>query len=76
VAEIREIVATVRAVRPVDIETHDRALDLVEQHRFSLYDGLILAAALQAGCTTLYTEDLQHGRIIGRLTIRNPFAGE
>ena len=41
---------------------------------FSIYDSLIVAAALRAGCTTLYTEDLQHRQTIERLTIRNPFA--
>ncbi len=35
---------------------------------------LIVAAALLAGCTTLYPEDLRHGQVIERqLTIRNPF---
>ena len=76
--EIREILATVRAVcpvRPLDIETHELALDLAERHRFSVYDSLILAAALRAGCATLYTEDLQDGQTIETLTIRNPFVG-
>ena len=79
IAEIREILATVRAVctvRPIEITTHDLGLDLAERYRFSLYDSLILAAALQAGCTTLYTEDLRHGQTIERLTIRNPFTHE
>lgn len=73
---IRDILGTIRAVcevRPVDLEAHERALDLVERYRFSVYDGLIVAAALRAGCTTLHTEDLQHGQRIGSLTIANPF---
>ncbi len=77
VAEIREVLATIRAVcrvRPIDLETHGLALDLVERYRFSIYDGLILAAASQAGCSVLYTEDLQHGQKVGGLTIQNPFA--
>ena len=60
-------------VRPLDLETHERALDLVERYRFSVYDGLIVAAALRAGCTTLHTEDLQHAQRIGSLTIANTF---
>lgn len=74
--EIRDVLATVRAVCPVvplDLETHDLGLDLAERYRFSIYDGLILAAALRAGCHVLYTEDLQHGQTVGDLTIRNPF---
>jgi predicted nucleic acid-binding protein len=75
-ADIREILATIRAVctvKPIDVETHELGLDLAERHRFSIYDGLILAAAIRAGCATLYTEDLSHGQTIERVTIRNPF---
>lgn len=50
-----------------------RALDLQERWQYSFYDSLIIAAALQAGCTTLYSEDLQHGQKIETLTIVNPF---
>ena len=51
-----------------------RGLQLQSDLGFSLYDSLIVAAALEAGCTRLYTEDLQHGQEIGRLEIQNPFA--
>jgi predicted nucleic acid-binding protein len=50
-----------------------RALDLKERYRFAFYDSLIIAAALEANCTRLYSEDLQHGQRIERLTIINPF---
>ena len=50
-----------------------RALSLQSQYRFSFYDSLIAAAALEAGCARLYTEDLQDGQLIHGLTIRNPF---
>ena len=43
--------------------------------QFSFYDSLIVAGALEAGCKTLYTEDLQHGQKIEQLTIKNPFLG-
>ena len=52
------------------------ALDLRERYGFSFYDSLIVAAALEAGCTRLYSEDMQHGQQINRLTIYNPFADE
>jgi predicted nucleic acid-binding protein len=74
--DVRDVLGTIRAVctvRPVDIETHEIGLDIVERYRLSLYDSLIVAAATRAGCATLYAEDLQHGQSIGRLTIRNPF---
>jgi predicted nucleic acid-binding protein len=39
----------------------------------AFYDALIVAAATEAGCDILYSEDMQHGRAIADLTIRNPF---
>ena len=76
--EIREILSTVRAVctvKPVDIETHELGLDLAQRFQFSVYDALIVAAALRAGCTVLYTEGWRHGQRIEGMTIRNPFIG-
>ena len=40
---------------------------------FSIYDGFIIAAAVRAGCSIVYTEDMQHEQAVGRLAIRNPF---
>ena len=76
-AKIRETLSAFRAlfvVAALDIETHELGLDIAERYRVSIYDSLIVASALRAGCTTLYTEDLQHRQTIERLTIRNPFA--
>jgi predicted nucleic acid-binding protein len=50
-----------------------RALDTQGRLGFGFYDSLIVSAALEAGCATLYSEDLQHGQRIDRLTIHNPF---
>ena len=78
IPEIREILSTIRTVcivNPLDIETHELGLDLAERYGFSIYDGLIVAAALHARCTVLYTEDLQQGQVIDQMVIRNPFAG-
>ena len=60
-------------IRALNVSTHSAALDLAREHGFSFYDSLIVAAALEAGCVTLLTEDLQAGRRIGNLTIVNPF---
>jgi len=61
--------------RPITIANHRHALRLAEAHGVAFYDALILASALEAGCTTLFTEDLQAGRVFeGQLTIVNPFA--
>jgi len=50
-----------------------RALDIRERNKFAWYDCLIVAAALEAECDVLYTEDLQHGQRIEGLTVVNPF---
>jgi predicted nucleic acid-binding protein len=56
------------------IELYQKALNIHEQLKFSFYDSLVIAAALQAKCQTLYTEDLRHGQIIdSTLHIINPF---
>ena len=60
-------------VMPLTADTHASALGLARDHGLSFYDALIVAAAIEAGCDTLYSEDLQHGRTIGGLAIVNPF---
>lgn len=50
-----------------------RALNVRARYGFSMYDSLILAAALDAGCRTLYSEDLQHGQRIEGMTVVDPF---
>ncbi|MDE2992224.1 MAG: PIN domain-containing protein [Chloroflexota bacterium] len=50
-----------------------RGLGVHAHFGFSYYDSLIVAAALEAGCTRLYSEDLQHGQQVEHLTIQNPF---
>ena len=78
--EIREILNSIRAicqVQPVTIETHDLGLNIVERIGFSLYDSMIVSAALQSGCSILYSEDMQHGQEINaQLIITNPFLVE
>jgi predicted nucleic acid-binding protein len=61
-------------VHPVSVETHQTGLALAERYQLSIYDSMIAASALQAGCDTLWSEDMQHGMVIdGRLRIVNPF---
>lgn len=62
-------------VAPVSVVMHERALRLVERSRLPLYDALIVSAALECGCQTLWSEDFQDGQVFGgSLTVRNPFA--
>lgn len=51
----------------------ESALTIRATHGFSLWDCMIVAAALEAGCDTLLTEDLSHGQVIGGLRVENPF---
>jgi len=53
---------------------HQAAVAHARDYGFSFYDALIVAAAREAGCRVLYTEDMQDGRTVLGLTIRNPFA--
>lgn len=75
--EVRDVLATVRAVcevEPLSVDVHDRAVDVAERYGYSIYDALIVASALTAGCSVLHSEDMQHGQVIDRqLTISNPF---
>ena len=49
------------------------ALDIQQRQRFGFYDSLVVAAALEAGCRRLLSEDLPHGQRIGALRVENPF---
>ncbi len=75
-AAIGLIRSRIRRVLPLSVETNVAALALARDHGLAFYDALIVAAAIEAGCDTLWSEDMQHGRKIGGVTIRNPFAGE
>jgi predicted nucleic acid-binding protein len=76
--EVRDVTTQLRAVChvwPLTIDVHDCGTRIAERLGLSIYDGMIAAAALLAGCRILYSEDLQDGRVIdGQLTIHNPFA--
>jgi predicted nucleic acid-binding protein len=75
--EIAEAIVDAMAVLDpplaLTIELHAAARALAKDHQLSFYDALIVASAIGAGCTTLYSEDMQHGRTIGDLAIVNPF---
>jgi predicted nucleic acid-binding protein len=78
IAAIRAVINRISqeclSLQPLNPATLNDAFDIAERYRFSHYDSLIIAAALQADCTTLYSEDMQHGQIIdNRMIIINPF---
>ncbi len=75
--EVLESLAAIRvlcaSVAPLTVESHERALHIAQRFGYHIFDALVIAAALDAGSSTLYTEDLQDGQTIETLTIRNPF---
>ena len=75
--EINEILALIRSlcpVEPLSVETHDKGMHIAQRYRLNVFDSMILAAALQAGCERIYSEDMQDGLLIEQqLRVVNPF---
>ncbi len=74
---IEEILAEIRVLMetpiPLTVSLHEFGLAIAYRYKYRIYDSLLIASALEAGCTTLYSEDMQDGQTIGTVTIRNPF---
>ncbi len=75
--EITELVELIRVVCPVvalTVETHDKGRRIAEQYGLSVYDSMIVAAAILAECEIVYSEDMHDGLVVDdRLRITNPF---
>lgn len=75
--ETREFLSSIRellTIVPLTEQVHVTGMRLAERYQFSIYDAMIVAAALDAGCAVLWSEDMQNGLAIdGCLAIRNPF---
>jgi len=68
------IVRGLLVVHSVTVDTHETGLRLAQRYGFSIYDAMIAASALPAGCDTLWTEDMRHGMALPEgLRIVNPF---
>jgi predicted nucleic acid-binding protein len=68
------ITSDLLSIEPVTVDTHLTGLRLAERYGFAIYDAMVVAAALQADCHTLWSEDMQDGLIVdNRLRIVNPF---
>jgi predicted nucleic acid-binding protein len=70
---ISDVLMTVDPPLALTLDLHAAARALAEDHQLPFYDALIVASAIEAGCDTLFTEDMQHDRKFGRLAIVNPF---
>jgi predicted nucleic acid-binding protein len=71
---LRALATLLDAPLPLTMDLHRTAVRLSRDHALAFYDSLIIAAAIVAGCNTLYSEDMQGGCKIGGVTIRNPFS--
>ncbi len=61
-------------VHPLTLETNETGLRLAERYGLSIYDAMIPAAAIHAGCDTLWSEEMQHGMALDEgLRVVNPF---
>ncbi len=61
-------------IKPVLFELSYSGLKIRQRYKFSYYDSLIIASAIENGCNILYSEDMQHKQVIDdKLTIINPF---
>ena len=62
------------SIASLEQSTLDLAKVLIEKHDFQIFDSIVIASALEAGCNILYSEDMQHNQLIeGKLKIANPF---
>jgi predicted nucleic acid-binding protein len=75
--EVHALLNAVRGlleVAPLTVETHRQGLALSERHGLSIYEAMIVAAALEGSCETLWSEDMQDGLVVNScLIIRDPF---
>lgn len=74
ISDLSTLIRSVCPAEPLTLDTHDQGRRIAERYGISLYDAMIVAAALLAGCETLYSEDMQDGLLIDhQLRICNPF---
>jgi predicted nucleic acid-binding protein len=74
--ETREVIAAVKSaceIVPLSVEAQAAAMRISEISQISIYDASIVAAALEAGCDTLLSEDMQHGQKFETLSVVNPY---
>jgi predicted nucleic acid-binding protein len=75
--ETNSFLAVVRdllQVIPMTVEIHDAGIEMAQRYGFAIYDAMIVAAALEAGCDVLWSEDMHDGLVVeDRLRVMNPF---
>lgn len=75
VNEIIELIRSLCPVEPLTIQTHDQGRTIAQRYQLNIFDAMIAASALNAGCEILYSEDMHDGLLIEeRVQICNPFS--
>lgn len=75
VNEIIELIRSLCPVEPLTIQTHDQGRTVAQRYQLNIFDAMIAASALNAGCEILYSEDMHDGLLIEeRVQICNPFS--
>ena len=75
--EVQYLLLAVKAscnVLPLTVDTHAQAVSIAQQYQLSFYDAHIVATAIQSGASTLMSEDMHEGLVVGPIKIQNPFA--
>ena len=74
-AEAAQVIeqVSVLPVVPLDLLLVQRAISTCQRYQISYWDGLIIAAAERAGCTRIFSEDLNAGRLYHGIPLVNPF---
>lgn len=72
-AQLADLLPAATVVTDADLVAEAAQLSIANQ--LSLWDAMIIRAAVRGGCDTLYTEDLQHGFVHEAVQVVNPFAG-
>lgn len=71
----RDVIEACPTIVVLDLRLHREGLRLAERYTLSVYDGMIAAAALIAGCDILFSEDMHDGLLVDeRVRVVNPFA--
>lgn len=70
---IRDNIMAIASVQNLNQNTYHESYRIREKYRFSFWDSLVIAAAIESRCSEIQTEDMQHGQRVGELTIINPF---
>jgi predicted nucleic acid-binding protein len=72
--DLSEIALLFEDPLPLTMAIHRDGMRIAERYQLQIYDSMLLAAAMSAGCSLFYSEDLADGLVIDeRLIIRNPF---